>query len=152
MVSYNDMCPVCTVAVCAGLGLSRWLKIDDTVSGLWIGGLIISLSLVLAKPTQKFLPLSQKILTLLYILVLFFTTIFPLKYLKVIGDPTNMFCGLDKLVFGVTTGMAVFSFSLLVHLYLKKKHGQKSYFPFQKVIIPILVLIIASIILYLIVK
>lgn len=146
------MCPVCTIAVCAGLGLSRWLKIDDTVSGLWIGALIVSLSIVLAKPTQKYLPLSEKVLAFLYLVVFLLTTILPLQYLKVIGNPQNMFCGLDKLVFGVITGMVVFSFSLLLHLYLKKKHGQKSYFPFQRVIVPILVLLIASIILYLIVK
>ena len=36
-------CPVCTVAVGAGLGLARWLRIDDTISGLWIGGLTISM-------------------------------------------------------------------------------------------------------------
>ncbi|HOM68532.1 MAG TPA: hypothetical protein PLA57_01965, partial [Candidatus Paceibacterota bacterium] len=38
------VCPVCTLAVGAGLGLSRWLKIDDLVSGLWVGALIVSLT------------------------------------------------------------------------------------------------------------
>ncbi len=37
------MCPVCTIAVGAGIGLSRWLGVDDLISGLWIGGLIVSL-------------------------------------------------------------------------------------------------------------
>ncbi|MCX6758247.1 MAG: hypothetical protein NTX14_00895, partial [Candidatus Nealsonbacteria bacterium] len=36
------VCPICTVAVGAGLGLSRWFGIDDSISGLWIGGLIVS--------------------------------------------------------------------------------------------------------------
>ena len=31
------ICPVCTVAVGAGIGLSRWLGIDDSITGLWIG-------------------------------------------------------------------------------------------------------------------
>ena len=38
------MCPLCTVAVTAGLGLSRFLGIDDAISGLWIGGIIVSTS------------------------------------------------------------------------------------------------------------
>src|SRR3989344_1899336 len=38
------VCPICTVAVGAGLGLSRWLGIDDAVSSIWIGGLILSMS------------------------------------------------------------------------------------------------------------
>jgi len=37
------VCPICTVVIGAGVGLSRWLGIDDTISGLWIGGLIISM-------------------------------------------------------------------------------------------------------------
>jgi len=38
------VCPVCTVAVGAGLGFSRYLGIDDTISGIWIGGLMVSIS------------------------------------------------------------------------------------------------------------
>jgi hypothetical protein len=38
------VCPVCTVAVGAGLGLAQWLGIDDVLSGVWIGGLIVSLA------------------------------------------------------------------------------------------------------------
>ena len=36
------VCPVCTIAVGVGLGISRWLGIDDTVTGVWVGGLIVS--------------------------------------------------------------------------------------------------------------
>lgn len=31
------VCPVCTVAVGTGVGLSRWLGVDDTITGLWLG-------------------------------------------------------------------------------------------------------------------
>ena len=31
------VCPVCIVAVGAGLGLSEYLGIDDTIAGVWIG-------------------------------------------------------------------------------------------------------------------
>ena len=36
------VCPVCTVAVGAGVGISRLIGIDDSITGVWIGGLIIS--------------------------------------------------------------------------------------------------------------
>jgi len=39
------ICPVCTIAIGAGLGLSRWLGVDDVISGIWIGGLLVSTSL-----------------------------------------------------------------------------------------------------------
>ena len=62
------MCPVCAVAVGVGLGLSRWLKIDDAISGLWIGALIVSLSFILAKWTKKNL-------TIVYFIFLSFSPI-----------------------------------------------------------------------------
>ena len=37
------VCPVCTVAVGAGVGLSRWLGVDDLITGTWIGGLLVSM-------------------------------------------------------------------------------------------------------------
>src|SRR5512137_837679 len=40
----HAVCPVCTIAVGAGLGISRALGIDDAVTSIWIGGLILSMS------------------------------------------------------------------------------------------------------------
>jgi len=37
------VCPVCVVTVAGGIELSRLLKIDDLITGIWIGGLIVSL-------------------------------------------------------------------------------------------------------------
>ncbi len=142
------MCPVCTVAVGIGLGLSRWLKIDDTISGLWIGAFIISLSVILAKPTQKYIHVSTKILAFAYFLFFVVTTFFPLQYMNIIGNPGNRIYGIDKLIFGSAIGMIVFILSHLIHVMLKKTHDQKSYFPFQKVIIPVLALVIFSIVFY----
>jgi hypothetical protein len=146
------MCPVCAVAVGVGLGLSRWLKIDDTISGLWIGALIVSLSFILAKWTKKYLALSVKLLTFLYFVVLLLTIFIPLSYLHIIGNPLNTKWGMDKLAFGTGVGIIVFLFSLFIHGFLKYRHHNKSYFPFQKVIIPVDMLLLASLIMYWLVR
>ena len=39
------VCPLCTIAVAGGVGFSRWIGIDDTISGLWIGALTLSMAL-----------------------------------------------------------------------------------------------------------
>jgi hypothetical protein len=135
------MCPVCAVAVGVGLGLSRWLKIDDAVSGLWVGALIVSLSFVLAKWTKKNL-------TFVYFIFFLLTTIIPLYYYKIIGNPLNTLWGVDKLLLGTATGIILFVLSLLLHGFLKSHNHNKSYFPFQKVIIPVVTLTLASLILY----
>ena len=37
------VCPICVVAIGAGLGLSRWLGVDDLVSSVWIGAFLLTL-------------------------------------------------------------------------------------------------------------
>lgn len=143
------ICPVCTIAVGAGLGLCRWLGIDDLISGTWIGGLIISLILWtidwLNKKGIHFL--FRKILISFFF---YFIVIAPLYWLGIMGHPFNKFWGIDKLLFGMMTGSLVFILSVFFHNFLKKKNQGKSFFPFQKVLIPILFLIITSLIFWLV--
>jgi hypothetical protein len=73
-------------------------------------------------------------------------TIFPLMKIGIIGHPQNKFLGIDKLIFGIFSGTVVFLFSILFENYLRKKNQGKAYFKFQKVLIPILFLIILSLI------
>ena len=142
-------CPVCTIAVGAGVGLCRYLGIDDLISGTWIGGLLMSLTLWtidwLNKKKIKFL--FRKILVFIF---WYGITIFPLYWLGIMGHPENKFGGIDKLLFGIISGSVVFLISFSIHNFLVKKNQGKSYFPFQKVIIPVSFLLILSLIFYLI--
>ena len=146
------MCPVCTVAVGVGLGLSRWLRIDDSISGVWIGAFIVSLSAVTATFLQKYIHISYKLLMFLSLLMYLAFTVIPFWYTGVIGHPSNTIYGVDKLVFGITAGIILFFLSHGLHLSLKKKHNNKVLFPFQKVLVPVWTLLIASIVLFLITR
>jgi len=143
------MCPVCTIAVGAGVGLCRYLGIDDLISGTWIGGLLMSLTLWtidwLNKKRIKFLFRKPLILIFWYAI-----TILPLYWLDIMGHPENKFWGIDKLLFGIISGSLLFLISFFFHNFLVKKNQGKSYFPFQKVIIPVSFLLILSLIFYLI--
>ncbi len=144
------VCPVCTVAVGAGLGLSRWLGIDDTISGLWIGGLTVSLILWTINFFNK-----KNIIFKGYKTIIIFTyyalIIAPLKIHEIIGHPLNTFFGIDKLIFGISVGSVSFYLGNLAYDKYKEKRG-KALFPFQKVVMPILPLIIFSIIFYYFIK
>lgn len=141
------VCPVCTVAVGAGLGLAEWLGIDDTISGLWIGGLAVSLIIWtinwLNKKEIKFY--GRKILVAVgyYLLI-----VGPLWWKGFIGHLYNKLCGIDKLLFGIILGTVLFSAGVITHNYLRKKNEGKSYFKGQKIVAAILPLVIASIIFY----
>ncbi|OQA52157.1 MAG: hypothetical protein BWY43_00612 [candidate division WS2 bacterium ADurb.Bin280] len=142
-------CPVCTVAVGAGLGLSRYLKIDDLISGVWIGAVLMSASLWFAGYLKK-----KKLNALyapLFALALYAFTFVPLKLYGVIGHAGNSLYKIDKLIIGTIIGTIAFPIAASIHVSLKKRKG-KSYFPFQSVAIPVALLLIISIIIYLVIK
>lgn len=141
------ICPLCTIAVGAGIGLAEWLGIDDTISGLWIGGLIVSLigwTIVwLNKRNIKFF--GRKI-----IIALAYYTIMlaPLYWKNIIGHPLNTLWGVDKLLLGIIIGSALFIIASVIYMLLKVHNNNKPYFPMQKVIMPVIALTLASGIFY----
>lgn len=143
----NAVCPLCVVAVGAGLGLSRWLGVDDVISSMWIGALLYSLSMwtvtYFENKNWKFNFYRTAIFLFYYLL-----TFVPLYYYEIIGHPFNKIFGIDKIVFGATLGTIIFFVSYQLHLYLKKKNGDKVFFNYQKVVLPVLILLIISLIIY----
>jgi hypothetical protein len=144
-------CPICTLAVGAGVGLSRWLGIDDVITGLWIGGLAVSVSFWtigwLRKKNYIFFARPLIIILGYYALI-----IFPLYFTGIIGHPFNRFWGLDKLLLGIIIGSIFFYLGGVWYQRLKKKNNNRAYFPMQKVAMPVGVLIILSFIFYFITR
>lgn len=143
------ICVICTAAVGAGVGLSRWLGVDDSIAGLWIGGLAVSITLWtinwLGGKNIKFFG-RQPLIFIIY----YASIIWPLYHYNIIGHPLNKLWGIDKLLLGIIIGTVGFIVAISFNEYLKKKNGGRVYFPFQKVIIPVGLLAILSLALYLI--
>jgi hypothetical protein len=144
------MCPLCTITVGVGMGLSRWLGIDDLISGIWVGGLMVSVILWslnwLNKKSVRFIFRGALVSVAWYAVA-----IAPLYFTSIIGHPLNKFLGIDRLIFGIIVGSLVFWFAVYLHESFKKKNNGKSFFPYQKVVIPVASLIMSSLILYLII-
>ncbi len=141
------VCPVCVVAVGACVGLAQWLGIDDSITGLWIGGLILSLVLWtvdwLNKRAVKFPGLITLVGAVYYLII-----VVPLYWIGIMGHPLNKIWGIDRLLFGIIFGSVVFVLASQLHNYLKRQNGGKSYFPLQKVVFPVATLTILSLIFY----
>ena len=141
------MCPICTVGLAAGVGLSRWLKVDDVISGLWIGALILALSIWtfnwLLKKREK-----KPLWVLLFCIVFWYLLTFvPFYYTGLLDTECQKILGLNRLVFGAGLGIVMAAVALKIENFARKGTEKKRLFPFQKVIIPIVILLITSFIL-----
>ena len=145
------ICPVCTVATTAGVGLARWLKIDDAVTGVWIGALTISMVAWtidwLKKKEINFAGMGTIIFAAFYFLV-----IWPLRSFEIIGNQYNTLWGFDKLILGITIGTLFFLLAEELHKRLMKKNNDRPYVPYQRVILPIATLLILTILFYFLTK
>lgn len=130
-------CPVCIVTVGGGLLIAKKLGIDDLLVSIWISSLNTALAFWIAR-SMKYRLLKNP---LLWTLGLFLTSVAYLYFSKQIGHPGNTFLGIDKVIFGMTAGSVISLTAILVDQLLRKTHNGKVYFPYQKVVIPLLLLI-----------
>jgi len=139
----HAVCPVCVVAIGAGVGIAEEFGVDDTIIGLWAGALIIAMAWWtvnwLVKKNWSFKGSGSAVFVAYYLL-----TLFPLYFSGLIGKPLNKIWGIDKLLLGIIAGSVLFYAAEWLHFYFKAKNENKVYFPFQRVVFPVITLIIAS--------
>ena len=146
------MCPVCTVTVIAGLGISRFFGIDDALTSLWIGAFILSFSFITIDWIEKKWPkLKIKRFTIPFVALMYLLVLVPLKTTGSIGIAGNTLWGIDKVILGTIVGSLVFLAGAWADKKERKMRG-KQLFPFQKVAFPVFSLILASAVFFLITK
>lgn len=145
------VCPICTIAVGAGVGLAEWLGIDDAITGLWIGGLTLSLIFWtfswFEKKQINFVGRKTLIVLIYYLMI-----VVPLYFVGIIGRPANTLLEIDKLLLGIILGSVFFLAGAMWYIYLKKRNNNQAYFPFQKVMMPVAPLVVLSVLFYLITR
>lgn len=135
-------CPVCIVTVGGGMILAKKLGIDDFLVSLWISGLNTAISFWLAtKIKNRFLgnPIILSILMLGLTLSYFIFT-------NQTGSVGNQLLGIDKLIFGQSLGLLIWFLGIFVDRKSRTLNGGKILFPYQKVVFPISILIIFTIV------
>lgn len=136
------MCPVCTVTVVAGLGISRLLGIDDLLTSIWIGGFILSFSFITINWIVKKWPKwNTKRWSWIVFVSMYLLALAPLY-----KAPT-----FNRIVYGTAIGSMFFLIGVYADKFQRKKYD-KIFFPFQKVVFPVLSLIVATLILYFIIR
>ncbi len=141
------VCPVCTVAVGTGVGLSRWLGVDDAITGLWLGGLTVSL-IIWSINWMEQRNIRFRWRTPITIVSYYLLIVLPLYVTGIMGHPDNTLLGVDKLALGMGAGSAAFFAGAWWYERQKKKNLGHADFPFQKVVMPITPLILLTAVFY----
>ncbi len=146
-------CPLCSAATGAAVAVTRWYGIDDLIVGTFIGGFMISTAAwfnnILKKKKRKdYIPFQYGILILSSIVLTVLT--FYLAGLLGNTNPSFRIFGIDKILVGMLFGSVVSLVAFKLHGILKSNNGNKSYLPFQVIIVTIALLSFTSLIYYLV--
>ena len=143
-VMANPACPVCTIAIGAGLGIARRLGVPDSVVGLWAGAILT----LLGYWTLKFMDKKgwhfwgrDAIVIIASVAMIGFIYISEVTYY-----PTEICGGLvmDPVLFGTICGALIFILTGKLYQWMKEKNGGHAHFPFEKVVLPLVALLLAS--------
>jgi len=140
----NPACAVCTVAVAASLELARYLGVDDSVVGVWAGGFLTLLGYWMIAWFDKknwHFPGRDFLLIALSVAMIGFMYVSKMEYTpKVLG-----IFYLDPFLFSVLVGSVVLVLSNRFYQWMKAKNGGHAHFPFEKVAVPVVALLLVSI-------
>lgn len=144
-------CSLCTFAIASGLGLAKYLGVDDTVVGVWVGAALLAMSQWTVYFLEKKKWKNKITVALTYIL--WYVIIIPLYLGKnpniIFNQRTILF--IDSFLFSVLCGSLSLFVGVELYRYMKEKNG-KPHFPFEKVVLPIVLITLVSCIFYLITR
>lgn len=143
----NPACAVCTVAIAGSLTVAKKLGLDECVIGVWVGALLAMMGYWMMRFCEKrnwTFPLYRPILMLSSLSMAGFVYVKDLVYTpNVIG-----FLYVDYFLFSTLCGALTLIFGLHFYQWMKAKNGGHAHFPFEKVVVPILLVFILSSVFY----
>ena len=146
-------CPLCTAATGAAVAVTRWYGLDDSIVGVFVGGMVVATGLWtnnLLKRRNKgkgYLPFQSTIV----LLASFLLTIITLYFANLLGpnNPYKIF-GVERILFGMAIGIAASFISFKFHDIIRIYNKNRNYLPYQSIMILLLSLVISSSVLYLV--
>ena len=144
VVSAWAVCPVCTVAVGAGLEGALLLGVDDVITGIWAGGLTLSLFFWTAGWLKK-RGVTNPLWQIVVPFVGYYALLGALYFMPgVLTFGANTLWGMDRFLLGVVVGTIAFWLGARWYVKIKRDNGGHARFAFQKVVVPLSFLMIAT--------
>ena len=135
-------CPVCVVTVGGGLIIAKKLGIDDLLMTIWLSGLNTAIAFWMVTKIKR------KILNNPYLwsIAFYLMSVFYLQVTHQTGTSKNVFWGVNKVIFGLTYGLIISIGAIFFDKFLRSRNKGKVFFPYQKVVIPLVLLAISTLI------
>lgn len=136
----NPACAVCTIAIGATLSISRKLGVCDNAVAIWVGAFLVLMGYWLIKWFDKknwhfwgrdvlLILLSFSVIAGLYIK--------HLSYNRCYGI-------IDAFLLWAMVGGAIYILSQKLYEFMKRRNNNHAHFPFEKVVLALVMLFIAS--------
>lgn len=135
-------CPVCVVTVGGGMLIAKKLGIDDLLVSIWISALNTAIAFWLAPKFKLKLLRNSYFLSSLFLSF----TLFYFKFTDQIGLPSNTILGIDKIFLGQITGLLSMFLGNFLYTFSKVKNHHRALFPYSKVVIPVSVVLVITLI------
>ncbi len=139
-------CPLCTGATIIGVGITRSLGFDDSIVGVFVGGMIISTALWADKALKKKnigIKGNEKLRLLSLIVLMSVLTLVTFYYAGLFGRGNSFrIFGIESLLVGSFSGGILSMGAFYYSNHLKNKNGGKVLFSYQTMVISLAVLII----------
>ncbi len=145
----NAQCPVCIVTVGGGLFIAKKLGLDSLLTALWISGLNVAISFWFVSFIKKPKFLKNPFL---WTVIMLASTYIYLTSTKQMYHKNDTFLHIDKVLVGLIAGTFVWLLGIGVDKLMRKYNNGNVLFFYQKVIVPLTLLIVASGIFGLLVK
>ena len=141
-------CPLCVAGAGAGLTLTRWVGVDDSISGVWLAALLGATSFW-SESLIKRRELRPKLRPLIFIGIFAATVWSFYKFNLVIR--MSQILGLDKLIFGMVVGGVAFYLVDVIDDFIIKRKG-KVFFPYQRIIVTLGSMLVLSLAVYILIN
>jgi len=142
VTSAYAQCPICIVTVGGGMIFAKKLGVDDLLVSIWISALNTAIAFYLAPKIKYKLLNNPWILSVLFLA----TTLIYFQTSGQLNHSNNKLLGIDKIIFGQVLGMLVMFKGNLIYGFTKFKNGGKALFPYSKVVFPVGLVLLTTLI------
>ncbi len=146
-------CPLCVAGAAFGITLTRWVGVDDSITGVWVAAFLGAISFwtySLASSKISLSPAKKSLAKPLIYVLIFGLTLWSFYKFQLIIRMSQIF-GLDKLTFGMLAGGTLFYLVDILDNFVIKKEG-KVLFPYQRIVVSLGSMALLSLLIYILIN